>query len=94
MQPATRKVFAFSETTTQLESMSSSDQPTGRFNLILYGQHIRKLGPSGREMAREWCLMVSRREHPQLTKEEIDRFYENLITIKWSSVDEWSERMR
>ena len=74
----------------------SSDTPdsTERFNLILYRQKIRQLGPSGIEMAREWCLAFIRREHPHLTAEEVDRFYEKLVTIKWSAVDEWSERMR
>jgi len=74
--------------------MSNSDDTPARFNLILYGQHIRKLGPTGIEMAREWCLNVIRREHPHLNAEEVDRFYEKLITIKWSAVDEWSERLR
>jgi hypothetical protein len=74
--------------------MSSPDDTNGRFNLILYRQKIRQLGPTGIELAREWCLTVIRREHPHLSTEEVDRFYKNLITIKWTAVDEWSERMR
>jgi hypothetical protein len=73
--------------------MRSVSDFTERFNLFLYRQHIRKLGPTEIELAREWCMAVIRREHPQLTTEEAERFYENLITVKWNSVDEWSRRM-
>ena len=89
-----RNDFAFAETGPKLQAMSGSSDPTERFNLILYRQQVRKLGPTGIEMARDWCLTVIRREHPHLTTEEVDRFYENLITIKWTAVDEWTERMR
>ena len=73
--------------------MDTDSDPTGRFNLILYRQKIRQLGPTGVQMAREWCLTVIRREHPHLTADEVDLFYEKLITIKWSAVDEWTQRM-
>jgi len=73
--------------------MQSAANLTERFNLFLYRQHIRKLGPSDIELARDWCLALIRREYPQLTSEEVDRFYENLIQVKWTAVDEWSRRM-
>ena len=44
-------------------------------------------------MAREWCVMLIRREHPKFTDEEVDRFYENLINVKITVVDEWTQRM-
>jgi hypothetical protein len=64
-----------------------------RFNLFLYRQHIRKLEPSELENAREWCLQFIRREHPKMTDEEVDRFYENLINVQFTAVDEWTRRM-
>jgi len=73
--------------------MNSVTDFTERFNLFLYRQHIRKLGASEVETARKWCLDYIRREHPQMTSEEVDRFYENLINIKFTAVDEWSRRM-
>ena len=73
--------------------MPSIENFTERFNLFLYRQHIRKLGPTEIETAREWCLTLIRREHPQLNAEEVDRFYENLINIQFSAVDEWTRRM-
>ena len=73
--------------------MQSTATFTERFNLFLYRQHIRKLAPTDRETAREWCIALIRREHPKLTPEEVDRFYENLITVQWSAVDEWTQRM-
>jgi hypothetical protein len=64
-----------------------------RFNLFLYRQHIRRLEPAELETAREWCLQFIRREHPKMTEEEVDRFYENLINVKFTAVDEWTRRM-
>jgi len=64
-----------------------------RFNLFLYRQNIRKLGPEEIALAREWSLNLIRREHPQLTEEQVERFYENLIHIEVSAVDEWTRRM-
>ena len=58
-----------------------------RVNLFLYRQHIRKLGPSEIEVAREWCFNLIRREHPQWSQEEVERFYENLIHVKITAVD-------
>jgi len=73
--------------------MSTVSNFTERFNLFLYRQHIRKLGPTEIEMAREWCLALIRREHPGFTEAEIDAYYENLIHIKYIAVDEWTRRM-
>jgi hypothetical protein len=28
-----------------------------------------------------------------MTDEEVDRFYENLINVKFTAVDEWTRRM-
>jgi hypothetical protein len=64
----------------------------GRFNKFLYRQHIRKLG-SEIETAREWCLDLIRREYPQLNEEQRERFYQNLITVQVTAVDEWTRRM-
>jgi hypothetical protein len=73
--------------------MQSIENFAERFNLFLYRQHIRKLGQTEIETAREWCLNLIRREQPQLTAEEVDRFYENLIKVQLGAVDEWSRRM-
>jgi len=64
-----------------------------RVNHFIYRQHIRRLGPVEIELAREWSLAFIQREHPQLTKEEVARFYENLIHVRIIAVDEWSLRM-
>jgi len=66
---------------------------TERFNTFLYRQHIRKLSPEEIELAREWSLNLIRKEHPQLSEEQVARFYENLINVRVSVVDEWSRRM-
>ena len=66
---------------------------TEKFNLFLYRQNIRKLGPEEIELAREWSMNVIRREHPQLTEEQRERFYENLIHVQVVAVDEWTRRM-
>jgi hypothetical protein len=57
-----------------------------RLNQFLHRQDIRKLTPDERAMAREWCLDVIRREHPE-------RSYENLIQVRFVAVDEWTQRM-
>jgi hypothetical protein len=64
-----------------------------RFNRFLYRQNIRKLGQSGRETAKEWCLSLIRREYPHLSDEQVDRFYDNLIKVQYVVVDEWTQRM-
>ena len=73
--------------------MTRSSVFTERFNLFLYRQHMRDLGPSEVELAREWCLSLIRREHPHLSPEQVDRFYENLIHVQLHAVDEWTRRM-
>ena len=66
---------------------------TEKFNLFLYRQHIRKLSPAEIALAREWSLGLIRKEHPQLTEEQVEKFYENLIHVQVTAVDEWSRRM-
>ncbi len=73
--------------------MSGVTDFTERFNLFLYRQHVRKLAPAELETAREWCLQFIRREHPKWTDDEVTRFYDNLINVKVSAVDEWTRRM-
>jgi hypothetical protein len=73
--------------------MSRVNDFAERFNLFLYRQHVLKLAPAERETAREWCLQFIRREHPKLTEAEVERFYENLINVKFTAVDEWTQRM-
>jgi hypothetical protein len=73
--------------------MQSVSDFTRRFNAFLYRANIQKLGASDRATAKEWCVALIRREHPKLADEEIERFYENLISVRWTAVDEWSERM-
>jgi hypothetical protein len=65
----------------------------GRLNDFLYRQHIRRLGSVDIGLAREWSLGFIRQEHPQLTEEEVTRFYENLIQVRLVAVDEWTLRM-
>jgi hypothetical protein len=74
--------------------MSSASDFADKINLFLYRQHIRKLGPGEIEMAKEWCLSLIRREHPQMSPEEVDHFYDNLIHVQFQAVDEWERRMR
>jgi hypothetical protein len=66
---------------------------TERFNAFLYRQHIRKLGVVEIETAREWCLNLIRREYPHLDEEKRERFYESLIHVQVTAVDEWTRRM-
>lgn len=64
-----------------------------RLNQFLHRQNVRKLTPQERELARDWCLDLIRREHPEFTPEQMERFYENLIHVRVIPVDEWTERM-
>jgi hypothetical protein len=64
-----------------------------RFNQFLYRQSIRTLTDSERGLARDWSMAFIRREHPHLTDEQAERFYENLIQVRVTVVDEWTERM-
>ncbi len=73
--------------------MSSLSVFTERFNLFLYRQHIRKLGPAEIEAAREWCFNLIRKEHPELNEAQVERLYENLIHVEVTAVDEWTRRM-
>ena len=73
--------------------MQSLSDFTRRFNAFLYQANIRKLSASDRVVAKQWCVDLIRREHPKLTDEEVERFYENLINVRWAAVDEWAERM-
>ena len=73
--------------------MNGISEFTERFNRFLYRQHIRKLGPTEIETAREWCLNLIRREYPHLNEEQRNLFYENLIHVKVTAVDEWTRRM-
>jgi hypothetical protein len=63
-----------------------------RLNQFLHRQNVRKLTPEERELARQWCMDVIHREHPIFTDEEAETFYENLINVRVSTVDEWTQR--
>ena len=75
--------------------MSLTDFPdfAERLNHFLYRQSIRKLGEEEIGLAREWTLDFIRREHPHLTEEQVGRFYDNLLHVQVSVVDEWTRRM-
>jgi hypothetical protein len=64
-----------------------------QLNRFLHRQNIRKLTPDEREMARTWCMDFIHREHPDWSDEQAERFYENLINVRVTAVDEWSRRM-
>jgi hypothetical protein len=66
---------------------------TDRFNHFLYRQSIRKLGEAEIQVAREWSIAFIRREHPGLSDEQVERFYENLLHVRVNAVDEWTRRM-
>ncbi len=66
---------------------------TARFNAFLYRQHIRRLSEVEIALAREWSMALIRREHPHLSSEEAEGFYENLIHVRVCAVDEWTRRM-
>lgn len=72
--------------------MSLSDF-TERFNHFLYRQTIRRLGDEEVKLARDWTFDFIRREHPQLTDEQVSRFYENLLHVRITVVDEFTRRM-
>lgn len=73
--------------------MSSFSAFTERFNLFLYRQNIRSLSTAEIELAHEWSMSLIRKEHPHFTNEQAELFYENLINIRVSAVDEWTRRM-
>ena len=73
--------------------MQSVSDVGRRINLFLYRQAIKKLSPTDVAVAKEWCVTLIRREHPQFTDEEVERFYENLIAVKFTAVDQWTQRM-
>ena len=64
-----------------------------QLNLFLHRQTVRKLSPSEIALAREWCMDLIHREHPEFSDEEAERFYENLIHVRITAVDEWTQRM-
>jgi len=64
-----------------------------RFNRFLYQRHVRKLGAADIAAAREWCLNLIRREYPHLNEEQRERFYEDLVHVQVTAVDEWTRRM-
>jgi hypothetical protein len=66
---------------------------TERFNRFLYRQSIRKLSEAEINLARDWSINLIRKEHPHLTPEQVERFYENLIHVQVSAIDEWTRRM-
>jgi len=74
-------------------SMDRGSNFTERFNRFLYQRHLRKLGAGEIEAARDWCLNLIRREYPHLNEEQRERFYENLINVQVTAVDEWTRRM-
>jgi hypothetical protein len=65
----------------------------GRLNLFLHRQTVRRLTAAEIELARDWCRDVIRREHPEFTDEQAERFYDNLIRVRVIAVDEWTQRM-
>jgi hypothetical protein len=64
-----------------------------RLNRFLHLQNVRKLTPEERELAKQWCVEFIRREHPKLTEEQVEAFYENLLNLRITAVDEWTRRM-
>ena len=65
-----------------------------RLNQFLHRQTVRKLTSDERALARDWCLDLIRREHPKLTEEQVEHFYDNLINLRVIAVDEWTRRMQ
>jgi hypothetical protein len=65
-----------------------------RLNQFLHRQTVRKLTPAERAAARDWCLDLIRREHPEFDEQERERFYENLLNIRVIAVDGWAQRMQ
>ena len=74
-------------------SLADLSDFTDRLNHFLYRQSIRKLGDSEIALARDWTLDFIRREHPNLTEEQVLRFYDNLLHVQINVVDEWTRRM-
>jgi hypothetical protein len=64
-----------------------------QLNRFLHRQNIRKLTPAERELAQVWCMDLIRREHPDWSDEQAERFYDNLINVRVIAVDEWSRRL-
>ena len=73
--------------------MSRFPDLAARLNRIIYDQQMRKLTPEEIETARLWSLSLIRREHPEWTEDEVDRFYYNLINVNITVVDQWAQRM-
>lgn len=65
----------------------------GQLNRFLHRQNIRKLTPEERSLARDWCMDLIRREHPEWNEDQAERFYDNLLNVRFVAVDEWTRRM-
>lgn len=63
-----------------------------RLNRIIYDQQMRRMTPEEIETAKQWSFALIRREHPEWTEEEVNRFYDNLINVKITVVDGWAQR--
>ncbi len=83
----------FGGQTASLRAVMQVSDIRERLNQFLHRQNIRKLSLAERALAREWCLDLIRREHPDFDEEQRERFYENLIEIRIVPVDEWAQRM-
>jgi hypothetical protein len=77
----------------KLHAMMDVSDLRERLNQFLHRQNVRKLTPEEREMAKQWCIDVIRREHPKFTDEQVEAYYENLINVRVTAVDEWTQRM-
>lgn len=72
--------------------MSLSDL-TGRLNQFFYRQNLRRLTAEELEMAKAWSMEMIRREHPAWSEEQAEAYYEQLLYVHFSAVDEWTRRM-
>jgi hypothetical protein len=63
-----------------------------QLNLFLHRQNIRKLTLAERSLAREWCMDFIRREHAEWSTGQAERFYDDLINVRVTAVDEWTRR--
>ncbi|NBR45855.1 MAG: hypothetical protein EBZ83_01380 [Verrucomicrobia bacterium] len=64
-----------------------------RLNGLLYRREFARLSAQDRTLARTWMLQFLKINHPDWTKQTIEREYERLLHCRPVAVDEWSRRM-
>lgn len=61
-------------------------------NSLLYRKEVRRLSKEDREMANRWTLEMIRESHPDWSEERVRVYFNRLLYLRVTVVDEWSLR--